>query len=226
MKSGLLALDARSRHDGVRVGKGGRLLALELRRDAGGLQRSGGHHRLGFRVSLRAGKIPQRLVARSCCGEPVFASKRALENRMHSCTLSIQEQRACGRTYTAMARRLTPKSTLGRLMAMLFILVSFAKAPSAWAYACTGTLDSVYLNPSGVITVVSSSSGLGTFYVCEIGATANGVSAEVCNSILAQLIAAKEAGEQVQWQFNDSLTCQTHAQWSWLTGWYFGPGLL
>lgn len=110
-------------------------------------------------------------------------------------------------------------------LAALLSMGSIAGAPAAWGYACAGTLDGVYLNPNGVITVASTQSGLGTFYVCQVGATMNGVGPEVCNGILAQLIAAKEAGEQVQWQFNDSLTCTTHPQWAWLTGWYFGPGL-
>jgi len=113
-----------------------------------------------------------------------------------------------------------------RILAALFSIATAIGASTAWAYSCQGTLDSINLNPGGVITVGSVQSGLGTFYVCQIGATTNGVGPDVCNSILASLIAAKESGEQVQWQFNDSLTCTTHPQWAWLTGWYYGPSLL
>jgi hypothetical protein len=109
---------------------------------------------------------------------------------------------------------------------VLCAIMGIAATPAAWAYACAGTLDSINLNQGGIVTIGSASSGLGTFYVCEIGGTANGVTPDVCSAILASLIAAKEAGEQVQWQFNDSLTCQTHPQWAWLTGWYYGPSLL
>lgn len=109
-------------------------------------------------------------------------------------------------------------------------LLTFASVTGsrAWAYGCTGTLDSVSLSPTGIVTVTSASSLLGTFYVCQVGTTENSVGPDACNAILASLIAAKEAGEQVQWQFDDQGTggnCTTHAQWTWLTGWYYGPVL-
>lgn len=112
-----------------------------------------------------------------------------------------------------------------RALAVMIFIVGCAETPAAWAYLCSGTIDSVNLDPSGIVTVGSASSGLGTFYVCELGNAANGVSADACSAILASLIAAKEANEQVGWQFNDALTCTTHPQWAWLTGWYYGPSL-
>lgn len=145
---------------------------------------------------------------------------------MKSCTPKIQAHRAYRETYTGTRGRVISRSMFARMLAALFVIISMSEAQAVWAYACQGTIDSVSLDPSGVVTVGSSSSGLGTFYVCQIGTTANGVSSEVCNSILASLIAAKAAGEQVQWQFNDSGSCTTHAQWAWLTGWYYGPSLL
>ena len=97
---------------------------------------------------------------------------------------------------------------------------------SAWAYGCEGTIDSVNLNPNGLVTVVSTPSGLGTFYVCQIGTTANGVGPDTCKAILSFLIAAKASGATVGWQFNDGAACTGRQQWSWLTGWYYGPSLL
>ena len=117
------------------------------------------------------------------------------------------------------------RPTAIKLLTTVLRAASIMGASAASAYGCTGTLDSVSLNPSGVITVSSTASQLRVFYVCQIGATENGVDPNTCKAILASLIAAKEAGEQVQWQFNDSLSCQTHPRWTWLTGWYYGPVL-
>ena len=95
---------------------------------------------------------------------------------------------------------------------------------TSWAnYSCTGPIDWVALNQAGVVTVSSASSGLGVFYVCQIGTTTNNIGPEVCNAMFAQLTAARAMGTPVQWSFDDSLTCTTHPTWSWLSGWYYGP---
>ena len=100
------------------------------------------------------------------------------------------------------------------------------------AYSCTGTIDWVSLNPSGVVTVSSQSSGMATFYVCQIGQTQDGVLPEVCSSMLATLLTAKATGAQVIWSFDDSSnTCNRASynggNWYWLGGsplsWYYGP---
>jgi hypothetical protein len=49
-------------------------------------------------------------------------------------------------------------------------------------------------------------------------------SADQCKAILSAVL-APNAGQSVQWDFNDSLTCFTHPSWSWLTGWYSGPNV-
>ena len=107
----------------------------------------------------------------------------------------------------------------------LAIVLLFCSTP-AWAnYACLGTIDAVALNPGGIVTVTSNSSGPGVFYVCNIGSTANGVAPEQCKAIYASLLAARMSAQNVAWTFNDALTCTTHPTWSWLTGWYYGPEL-
>jgi len=93
-----------------------------------------------------------------------------------------------------------------------------------WAnYSCTGPVDWVALNQAGIVTVSSTASGLGVFYVCQIGATTNNIGPAVCNAMFAQLTAARATGNPVQWSFDDSLTCTTHPTWTWLSGWYYGP---
>jgi hypothetical protein len=108
-----------------------------------------------------------------------------------------------------------------------FALVLCAVSTAASAnYTCQGTVTGVSLNQAGVVTVSSPSSGLPTFYVCQIGATTNGVGPEQCKAMLGMLYIARVSGQQVQWHFSDSLTCATHANWDWLSGWYFGPTIM
>jgi hypothetical protein len=93
-------------------------------------------------------------------------------------------------------------------------------------YTCQGTISGVSLNQSGTVTISSPASGLGTFYVCQVGSTMNGVGPEQCKAMLAMFYIARSSGQQVQWHFSDSLTCTSHPSWDWLSGWYFGPTLM
>lgn len=97
----------------------------------------------------------------------------------------------------------------------------------AYAYTCTGTIDWVMVEPDGVVSASSASSGLGAFDVCNVTTVDDGVSTDTCKSILAVLTAAHVAGSQVTWGFNDSLTCNRSPNWYWLnispSVWYYGP---
>jgi hypothetical protein len=109
-----------------------------------------------------------------------------------------------------------------RLCSAILISTGLA-APCAWAnYACQGTVDWVALN-GNILVVNSTQAGINAGYVCAISGTANGVDADTCKAILAMLLTAHATGQTVQWAFNDALTCTTHPQWTWLTGWYTGP---
>lgn len=104
----------------------------------------------------------------------------------------------------------------------LYVFLALAIPAVASAnYSCSGTVDSLALNPSGVLTV--SIGSLQNVYLCQIGTTRNGVPSDVCKAIFAHLLSAKTTGKLVQLQFNDGLTCSTHASWSDLAGWYYGP---
>ena len=112
------------------------------------------------------------------------------------------------------------------LGARLWVIVGLLGAAPAMAnYTCQGVIDSVALNQAGTLTITSTSSGLNTFYVCQIANTFNGVGPEVCKAIYAQMLAARVSGQNVTWYFSDALSCTTHPVWDWLTGWYFGPQL-
>lgn len=105
-------------------------------------------------------------------------------------------------------------------------LALMSASPAFATYMCQGPIEAVALNPSGTVTVVSVASGLNTFYVCQIGSTTNGVTSEVCKAIYSQLLTAKATGQAVQWYFSDALSCTTHPNWDWLTGWYYGPSIV
>jgi hypothetical protein len=124
------------------------------------------------------------------------------------------------------------KEGLKKWLLALSAMVGLAASSTSSAYSCTGTIDWVSLNPAGVITVSSQSSGMATFYVCQIGQAQDGVPPEVCSSMLATLLTAKATGAQVIWSFDDSSnTCNRASynggNWYWLGGsplsWYYGP---
>lgn len=88
-------------------------------------------------------------------------------------------------------------------------------------YVCSGTVGNVALNQQGVLTITVGS--LQNVYLCQIGATRNGISSEICKAMFAQLLSAKATGALVQFTFNDALNCTR--SWTELTGWYFGPDI-
>lgn len=109
--------------------------------------------------------------------------------------------------------------TLKKLIAILLLLPAPILAQSI--YSCSGTVTSLGLAPSGLLTVTVGT--LANVYLCEIGNTYNGVGADVCSAIYAHLLSARTTGSLELFNFNDTLTCTTHPSWAPLTGWYFGP---
>jgi len=114
-----------------------------------------------------------------------------------------------------------------RLLRGVGLSCALALPSAAFAnYACAGLIDQVSLNQSGVVTVTSMDSGLGTFYVCQIGATTSGIGPEQCKAMYAMLLVARSSQQRIAWTFSDSLTCTTHPTWAWLSGWYYGPTVM
>jgi hypothetical protein len=106
------------------------------------------------------------------------------------------------------------------LTVALLLVSSVARA----SYYCDGPVTDLSISKDGLI--MASIGELKSVYLCQIGASKNGVSSEVCKAIHAQLLAATISGRRVRMYFDDSNTCTTHTAWADLTGWYTGPVLL
>jgi hypothetical protein len=114
-----------------------------------------------------------------------------------------------------------------KLWRLAAALVAMSLATPAWAdYVCQGTIGRVALNAAGILTVTSTAAGFNSGYICQIGATRNGVGPEQCKAIYTLLLVARSTGQQVHWHSNDALMCSTHPSWANLTGWYYGPLLM
>jgi hypothetical protein len=102
--------------------------------------------------------------------------------------------------------------------------------PASASYFCTGSIDSVGVDPDGSVIMSSSAAGLSWVTLCSVSTTVNdgvyGISPDACKGVLATLLRAQATGATVQWGFLDSLTCTTHTAWTQLMGWYFGPIVL
>ena len=107
------------------------------------------------------------------------------------------------------------------VLAAVLSTLSVTSAVADSTYYCVGSVKSLMISPSGIVTATVGT--ITSAYFCQIGATVNGVTSDACKAIHAQLLAATVSNRQVRMYFNDSLSCTTHPAWSTLTGWYAGP---
>lgn len=109
----------------------------------------------------------------------------------------------------------------------IFALVSvtgvLTSAAAFATYPCNGVIDAVDVSPSGIVMMDSAQSGIRWVYLCQLGTSNNGVGPESCKAMLSLLLTAQVSGLPVSMSFNDSLTCTSHPQSTWLTGWTVGP---
>jgi hypothetical protein len=79
---------------------------------------------------------------------------------------------------------------------------------------CTGTVTnlSINLDNEGAVTL-SLSSGPTSVYLCSIDGIRNGVSATVCRTMYATLMAAKISGKGVLIRFLDYNACAAVPSW-------------
>lgn len=108
------------------------------------------------------------------------------------------------------------------LLLLTVVVILSSVTAHAKVYICQSHLLSVSLAPNGLVAVTMHGS-FEAVYVCQIGATFNGVSPEVCKVIYQTLLDALFRGRSVEWWFDDNLSCWEHPAWSPLTGWYYGP---
>ena len=111
-----------------------------------------------------------------------------------------------------------------RILCLLAVML-VANLPAMAYYTCTGPVTGVSLQNTGIVWV-SGFNGIVDGGVCQIGATANGISSDTCKAIYARLLLAEVTGRPLTMYFNDSLTCTTQPSWAYMTGLYFGPGTL
>jgi len=112
------------------------------------------------------------------------------------------------------------------LCLLLMILLSI---PSFAYYTCTGPVKGVSIQASGTnsgLVWVTGFNGIVDGGICQIGATANGITSDTCKAIYTRLLIAEVTGQQLTMYFNDNLTCSTQPSWAYMTGLYFGPGTL
>jgi hypothetical protein len=112
---------------------------------------------------------------------------------------------------------------MNRTSIITSLLLGILPAIASANYFCTGPVDNIGVDINGTVWMTSSTVGFSYVPICSVSTTTNGPTTAACQAILATLLRAQATGAQVQWAFNDSLTCSTHPAWQWLTGWYWGP---
>ncbi len=103
------------------------------------------------------------------------------------------------------------KKYFGVILFMLLALLS----NTVYAVDCSGNVtmlgfDSNWANPQ---LTISLSGGLAAVKICGLNAELNGVKAETCKIIHAELLAAKIAGRSVTFRFPDYADCKVIPGW-------------
>jgi hypothetical protein len=117
-----------------------------------------------------------------------------------------------------------------KIKALVISLALFVPSIASADYHCDGAVKYLTLSPEdGTVTV--SIGTLDSVYLCRIGSTFNGVTAEICKAVHAQLLAATIAGRDVRINRRDSGSCTAATpccttSWGILTNWYGGPLIL
>jgi hypothetical protein len=109
-------------------------------------------------------------------------------------------------------------------ISVLTLMTSLAGEAHA-NYFCEGKVHHVAVGPGGQVTLYADP-GFRWDYLCSVTTATNGVSVDACKVIFSALLTAQATDATVQWAFSDSLTCTTHPDWQYLTGWYWGPVVL
>lgn len=80
-------------------------------------------------------------------------------------------------------------------------VLAFAQPASAATFYCGGdaSISGVAQRSTGYLSVATS---FGTFYICNVGEAANGISAETCQGWLTMLMAARGMNKPVTFYFD------------------------
>ena len=109
--------------------------------------------------------------------------------------------------------------------ALAVVLVMLSTHAAAAQYACESYVGNVSTN-RGEKLLIGSFAGSSWLMLCNLTTTVNGVTAEQCKTVFAQLLAAQLANKKVRLSFDDALTCSTQPSWTYATGWFWGPDIL
>lgn len=111
-----------------------------------------------------------------------------------------------------------------RILVVLIAMV-VANIPAHAFYTCSGPVTQLSIRNDGAVNI--SVGGITNGYLCQIGATTNGVGPDTCKAMYAQLLIAEATGRSMTLYFNPSGTitsCSAQVPYAWLAGFYFGPG--
>jgi len=99
------------------------------------------------------------------------------------------------------------------LVAVVLLSMTVVAVPASANYECSGTVTYLGHDGGGTVTVAGPG-GLPAIYLCTLGVSANGWTADACKSAYATLLAAKVSGQVANIFFNDNLTCTTQPAWN------------
>jgi len=108
-------------------------------------------------------------------------------------------------------KRSAPKPSL--FLALLLV----GSTPAFATYSCVGPVTGLSINQAGNV-LAESVAGVSWGYLCSLTTEQNNYDPETCKVVYTALLAAQLSGQNVELWFNDSLTCSTHTEYSWLTG--------
>lgn len=106
------------------------------------------------------------------------------------------------------------------------ILCFFSYSVSA-SYTCSGKVKGIAISPKNGRILAERIGPLVWPELCSVKTELEGVSVESCKVIFSTLLTAQMADKTVTLWFNDDKDCSqaSHAPWTPLSGWYFGPKL-
>ena len=107
----------------------------------------------------------------------------------------------------------------------IFLVLILASSNASAAYICSGKVQGVAINPKSGLVQAERLGPLVWPAFCSVDTETSGISVESCKVIYSTLLTAQMANKTVTLWFNDDKDCSvdSHAPWTRLTGWYFGP---
>ncbi len=112
-----------------------------------------------------------------------------------------------------------------RKIAFVLLTLTLASSNAFATYICSGKVQGVAITPQSGLVHAERLGPLVWPAICSVDTETSGISVESCKVIYSTLLTAQMASKTVTLWFNDDKDCSvdSHAPWTRLTGWYFGP---